>query len=120
MGSNFYLTYNTVHLYLYISKSWSVAFIVATLQSNHISVHVIIFFIFNFPIIFLTLLIHFFFFLFFNIYTLNPFSFLYFYISSLPSTLISFFLCLFIFLYFVFSYSHPLTINLSFVLSFYA
>ena len=61
MGSNFCSTYNTVHLYLYISKSWNVTFIVDTLQLNHISVHVIIFFIFNFPIIFLTLLIHFFF-----------------------------------------------------------
>ena len=36
---------------LVISKNWSVAFIVATLQLSHISVHVIIFFLSNFPII---------------------------------------------------------------------
>ena len=39
-------------LNLYIFKSWSVAFIVAALQLSHISIHVIIIFFPNFPIIF--------------------------------------------------------------------
>ena len=39
-------------IYFYISKSWSVTFIVATLQLSYISVHIIIIFLSNFPIIF--------------------------------------------------------------------
>ena len=48
--------------YIYIFKSWSVAFIVTTLQLSHISVYVIIFFLFNFPKIVFNVY-------FFNIYT---------------------------------------------------
>ena len=107
----FYLFFFNVNLYLYIylyiSKSWSVVFIVTTLQLSHVSINVIIFFLSNFPI-FLTFI--------FLIFTLlQPFSPLYhfifplllqsfflpsLFISTLPSTLISFFLFPFIFLYF--------------------
>ena len=51
--------------YLYISKSWSVAFVVATLQLSHISIHLIIIFLSNFPIIVFNIYI------FFNIYTFS-------------------------------------------------
>ena len=84
-----------IYIYIiYISKSWSVTFIVATLQLSHISVHVIIFYLFNFPIIVFNIN-------FFIIFTLlQPLSLPYLFISPLPSTLISFFLFSFIFLYF--------------------
>ena len=49
------------NLYLYISESWSITFIVATLQLSHISVQVIIYFLSNFPNFFNTY--------YFNIYT---------------------------------------------------
>ena len=93
------------------------------LQLSHISVHVIIFFLFNFPIIvfnifflIFTFLQHFFFpylfispillqpfslpYLFISSLLLQPFSLPYLFISPLPSTLISFFPFLFIFHYF--------------------
>ena len=92
-----------------ISKSWSVAFIVTMLQFNHISVHVIIFFLFNFSIIVLTF-IYFLIFTLLQLFSLHylfiypllllPFSLLDLFIFSLPSTLISFFLFPLIFLYF--------------------
>ena len=74
-----------IHLYLYISKSWSVAFIVVMFQLSHISIHVIIILLFNFPIIF-----------FFNIYSffkkylhfLQHFYIPYLFISPLPFTLL--------------------------------
>ena len=94
-----------IYIYIYISRS--VAFIVVTLQLSHISIHVIIFFLSNFPIIVFN------FFLIFTLFQpfylpyffispllLQPFSLPYLFISSLPSTLISFFLFLFIFHYF--------------------
>ena len=61
---------------------------------NHINVHVIIFFLFNFPIIVFNIN-------FFIIFTLlQPLSLPYLFISPLPSTLISFIIFPFIFLYF--------------------
>ena len=86
--------YKSIYIYIYISKSWSVAFIVATLQLSHINVHVIIFYLFNFLIIVFNIYL-------FLIFTLlQPFSLPYLFISPLPSTLISFTLFPFIFLYF--------------------
>ena len=113
-----------VYLYnLYIIKSWSVAFNAAALILSHVSIHVIIFFISNFPIIVFNIN-------FLNIYIsltfllplpfhlpttsptflpplplhlsilLQPFCFPNLLISPLPSTLISFFIFLFIFFYF--------------------
>ena len=97
-------------IYLYISKSWSIEFIVATLQLSHISIHVIIFFL-----LFLTNSSIIVFNIFFLIFTLlqpfslpyrfispllQSFSLPYLFISPLPSTFISFFLFPFIFLYF--------------------
>ena len=95
------------------------------LQLSHINNHIIIIFLSNFPIIFLTLA-HFF----KNIYTFsNLFLFLifssphkalpYLFISLLHSSLISLFTFLFIFLFFVLSYLHSFTINLSFSLPFF-
>ena len=83
-----------LYIYIYISKSWSVAFIVATLQLRHISVHIIIFYLFNFPIIVFNIYL----FLIFKL--LQPFSLPYLFISPLNSTLISFILFPFTFLYF--------------------
>ena len=107
-----------IHLYLYISKSWSVAFIVVMFQLSHISIHVIIILLFNFPIIFFLTFTHFLknIYTFFNIFISLTFSsphypLPYFFISPLPSTLISLFVFLFIFLsFFVLSYSQPFTI----------
>ena len=116
-----------IHLYLYISKSWSVAFIVVMFQLSHISIHVIIILLFNFPIIFFLTFTHFLknIYTFFNIFISLTFSsphypLPYFFISPLPSTLISLFVFLFIFLsFFVLSYSQPFTINLSLSSIFY-
>ena len=58
--------YLSIYIYIYISKSWNITFIVATLQLSHISVYVIIFFLFNFPIIVFNIY-------FFNIYTSSTF-----------------------------------------------
>ena len=63
------------------------------LKLSHISIHFIIFFLSNFPIIVFNIY-------FFNIYTLQPFTLPYLFISPLLSTLISFFHFPFIFLYF--------------------
>ena len=100
-----------IHLYLYISKSWSVAFIVVMFQLSHISVHVIIILLFNFPIIFFLTFTHFLknIYTFFNIYISLTFSsphypLPYFFISPLPSTIISPFIFLFIFLFFFCSF----------------
>ena len=78
------------------------------LQLSHISIHVIIIFSFQFSYNFFN--IHFFkiFTLFLTSLHILPFIF------PLLSTLISLFIFPFIFLYFVYSYSHPFTINLSF------
>ena len=56
----------SLYIYIYISKSWNITFIDATLQLSHISVYVIIFFLFNFPIIVFNIY-------FFNIYTSSTF-----------------------------------------------
>ena len=93
-------------LYLYISKSWTIVFIIVTLQLSYISV--IISFLSNFPIIvfnifflIFTLLQPFSFpYLFISPLLLQPFSLPYLFISPLPFKLISFFLYPFIFLYF--------------------
>ena len=76
--------------------------------------HVIILFLFNFSLIFLT-------FIFFNIFNYSNLSPSltfssppYLFIFPLPSTLISLFIFSFFFSYFDSSYSHHLTINLSF------
>ena len=94
-------------LSIYISKSWSVAFIVVMFQLSHISVHVIIILLFNFPIIFFLTFTHFFknIYTFFNISISLAFSsphypLPYLFISPLPFTLISLFIFLFIFLFF--------------------
>ena len=95
-----------------ISKSGSVEFIVTTLQLSHISVHVIIIFLSNFPITFLT------FTYFLNIYTFSNLS-----LSltfSSPTTLYLNITLFFLSFFFpVLSYSHPFTINLSFSLLFF-
>ena len=100
-----------LYIYLYISKSWSVVFIVTTLQLSHVSINVIIFFLSNFPI-FLTFI--------FLIFTLlQPFFLPYLFISSLPSTLISFFLFPFIFIYFclfLFTHSYYIFVTISSIL----
>ena len=84
---------------LYISKSWSIIFIITALQLSHISIHVIITFVSNFPIIFLT-----FTFFYKNNYTFsNLFPSFTFSspLSPLSSTLILLFIFPFIFFYFV-------------------
>ena len=96
------------HLYLYISKSWNLSFIVATLQLSHISSTSLSFFFLIFLQLFLTFIFqiftlpqHFSYpYLFIFPLLLQPFSLPYLFISSLSSTLISFFLFSFIFLYF--------------------
>ena len=72
---------------LYISKSWNVVFIVATLQLSHISVLVTIIFLFNFPIFFFNIYSFF-----FKIFTLSL-TFLYlllFHFSTIPYININF------------------------------
>ena len=105
-----------IYIYIYISKSWSIAFIVATLQMSHISIHVIIFFLSNFPIIFFNIY-------FFNIYTFSTFlpSLLFYLPTTSPTFLSPLPFHLFTTLYiniilplslhiplFLSSYSHPL------------
>ena len=95
------------YLYLYISKSWSILFIITTLLLSHISGHIIHQFS-TFSLLFLTLFFH------INFptycYTFSNFSpSFYLFISPLLSTLISLFLYPFIFLYFwlfLFPYSY--------------
>ena len=91
---------------LYISKSWSVAFIVSTLQLSHISVHLIIIFFPNFPIIVFNI----YFLFYFNIYTFSnlspPLHFL------LPTTL-------YINIILLLSLHLPLVCLFSFTLSYY-
>ena len=80
-----------IHLYLYISKSWSVAFIVVMFQLSHISIHVIIILLFNFPIIFFLTFTHFLknIYTFFNIFISLTFSSPHYpFISPLPFTLL--------------------------------
>ena len=96
------------YIYIYIFKSWSVTFIVATLQLSHISSTSLSFFFLIFLQLFLTFIFqiftlpqHFSYpYLFIFPLLLQPFSLPYLFISSLSSTLISFFLFSFIFLYF--------------------
>ena len=60
------IAYKNLYIYIYISKNWSVAFIVALLQLSHISLYIIIFFLSNFPIIVFNIY-------FFNIFTFSTF-----------------------------------------------
>ena len=84
-------------LYLYISKSWSVAFIVAMLQLSYISIHVIIIFLFNFPITFFNIYSFFKYLHFFQLFSIP-----YLFISPLPFTFISLFIFPFILFFFFF------------------
>ena len=110
-------------LSIYISKSWSVAFIVVMFQLSHISIHVIIILLFNFPIIFFNIYSFFLknIYTFFNISISLTFSSpQYPLLFHLPTTLylnitlyLSLHLPFFFLFFFVLSYSQPFTINLS-------
>ena len=75
-----------IYIYIYIFKNWNVAFIIITHLLSHISVHLIIFFIFNFPMIFFFNYWFTLFFFFFLIFTLSQ-TFLSLLLFRLPITL---------------------------------
>ena len=102
----------SIYIYIYIKKLKRIIYCCYASIEPH-QFHVIIFFLFNFPIIVFNIY-------FFNIYIFQLFYLPYLFISPLFSTLISFFLFSFIFLYFCLFLFTPSTINLSLSFPFYA